>query len=150
MQGKKMNSQNVHIDLLNTHLVEHGISGLLPHNLSETLLKIMSEQFDDFQLYNYEGSDNVAVLLTSVLYLLMGDVNPIDKNKTLVLNTKDFTDKLNSYGLSITIEEIRRSGLIEILEENLPTIGNILDDNRELIATGDYDAIQDFLEKFKN
>ncbi len=146
-----MKSQNIHSDLLNTHINEYGIEGLLPQYLSETLLKIISVEFANLQGNNTgEDNESIAVLLSTVLHLARGEISSFNTGKTFEIPTDALYDKVNNYGLSIMIEEIRRADLIEIAEENLPTLNNILDDNRELIATGNDRAINDFMKGFKN
>jgi len=54
------------------------------------------------------------------------------------------------YGLHITIEEIRRNGLIEITEENLPSLDTIFDEGRDLTAKCNMDMTEEFLKEFKN
>ena len=146
----KMKSQNIHSGLLKTHINKYGIEGLLPQYLSATLLKIISVEFANFQGSNIgENNESIAVLLSAVLHLARGEISSINTGKTFEIHTDALYDKINNYGLSIMIEEIRRTDLIEIAEENLPTLNNILDDNRELIATGNDRAINNFIKGFK-
>jgi len=140
-----MNTKNIHIDLLNTHISEYGIEGLLPQNLSATLLKIISVEFDDLQ---GKKDKSATVILNTVLLLSQGELYSSD-NENIDIEAEEFINQVSSYGLSITVEEIRRAGLIDISKNNLPTLNNILDTDRDLIATGNDEAINSFMKDYK-
>jgi len=140
-----MNSKNIHIDLLNTHISEYGIEGLLPQNLSTTLLKIISTEFDNLQ---GKEDKSATVILNTILLLTKGELSSAD-DKNIDIEAEEFIDQVSNYGLAITVEEIRRAGLINISIDNLPTLNNILDTNRDLIATGNDEAINSFMKDFE-
>ena len=140
-----MNAKNIHIDLLNTHISEYGIEGLLPQKLSTTLLKLISIEFDNLQ---GKKDKSATIILNTVLLLAKGDLYSGD-NKNIDVEAEEFIDQVSNYGLAITIEEIRRAGLIDISIDNLPTLGDILDPNRDLIFTGNQRKINGFMKDFK-
>jgi len=132
--------------MFNTHLSVYGIDGLLPQNLSPTLLQIISKEFNNFREES-SNQDNhpFALLLISVLMLIRGEIIQLDDYESYKIPTDEVFENINSYGVSITLEELRRWQVIQMSEENLPTLDNIFDDNADLVITGDYGKIRDFL-----
>lgn len=135
-----MNSKNIHIDLLNIHINKYGIEGLLPQNLSETLLKIISVEFDNLQGKTDKSS---TIILNTVLLLSKHKLHS-SNDEIIDIEAEEFIDQVSNYGVSITIEEIRRAGLIDISQNNLPVLSNILDSDRDLVVTGNPVAMNAF------
>jgi hypothetical protein len=137
------------VEKLREHVEERGLNGLLPQNLSKDLLQIMSCQYGNLQ-GNEEDNVSISALVMAVMCLVNNEVAIISENTIVEISYEDLMEKIDYYGTSIVLEEIRRSGLIDVSEENFPTVKNIFNENRELTVGGNHAAIEDFLTRFKN
>jgi len=137
--------------MFNTHLSIYGIDGILPQNLSPTLLHIISKEFNNFREES-SSQDNhpYAILLIAVQILMKGEITQLNDHESLKMPIDEVFSNINSYGVSITLEELRRWGIIGIAENNLPTVDNIFDENSDLVVTGNSKEIRDFLDRFNN
>ena len=145
-----MKSNKIHMGLFAEHLNAYGIEGLLPQNLSERLLKILSDEFDDFKQEDREKKGGTRLLIDAVLcFFLENDEKSFETLESIEISPDELYEAISTYGLSIIFEEIRRAGLIDISEENLPTLNNILDAHRELIVTGDSEAVNNFMKDYQ-
>lgn len=143
-----MHTTRSHIDMFNTHLSIYGIDGLLPQNLSPTLLHLMSKEFNNFrEESSSQDKHPFAILFLAVQILIKGEIIQLNDHESLKMPLDEVFNKINCYGVSIVLEELRRWRIIGIAEKNLPTVDNIFDENSDLTVTGDYKAIQDLLDR---
>ncbi len=142
-----MKKENKKLELLYKHIQTYNIDGLLPQNLSEDLLKIMSDEYGSFQK-DTKDRLGISTLLTTVLCLMHKKSVVLGEDDNLKTSYENLMENINCYGACILFEEIRLSGLIKISEENLPALNNIFDENREMKIDGNYKEIEDFLAQF--
>jgi len=129
-----------------SHIKEFGIDGLLPQNLSEDLLTILSSEYQAILDGNKSSSSTIS---KAVIFLINHHMISIDNIETFTISVEDIMVEIDYYGIRILFEEIRRTGIIEIPTDSFPTIENILEENSNLSFTGNMETIDNFMSRFK-
>jgi len=126
-QKAKVKSDNKHTNALLEHIYKIGPRSLLPHHLPDKILKALSKGYDDF---SQERSSHESEAFITAILLLSTDEKKISQNNLEMSFLEDeLYDKLNAYGIKITMEELHRMGYIGLDEHNKETLETIFDMN---------------------
>lgn len=125
-----------YIKILNKHLKKFGRKGLLPQNLTTSLLLRMLKEINSFKKNN--GTPASTILMA--VFILKSDNNQLINNLSTLnieFNSEDELMKdFNSYVTHLQLEELRRNEKIYIQKGSLPTLNNIFDTDKKLNISG--------------
>lgn len=116
-----------------TYIQKEGLNGLLPQNMPDNILDRMIEQIDAIDTDSDDTS--IVTLFLAVLSIHKGKV--ITKDGESIMRIKfepaeELIEKLDNYKISLSMEYMRRLKKIFIPINNLPTLDNILNSDREV------------------
>jgi hypothetical protein len=124
-QKAKVKSDNKHTNALLEHIYKVGPRSLLPHHLTDKLLKALAKGYDDFS--QERSSHESEAFFTAVLLLSMDEKKISTSNLKMSFLEDELNNKLNAYGIKIGMEELHRMGYIGLDEHNKETLKTIFD-----------------------
>jgi hypothetical protein len=120
------------LEKFNAYVQKNGLDILLPQNMSQEIFNDILKGVYAYKDHKYNSS--VPCLLVAVLSI---------KAKSLILKSEhdlqvsfklqdEVMVEFDNYVLTILLEEQRRKGILNFTEDSLPTLENILDNDREV------------------
>lgn len=116
------------------HCQKYGIDGLLPQNLTDSLLDRLLEEI--MSIRDEDEKVTPTLLLLIILSLRSGHCLTGTPPVSIKFNgEKDIMDSFENYEMAIMIEVYRRDSKIKISKDSLPTVKNIFNKNRNITFT---------------
>jgi len=114
------------------HYETFGLKGMLPQNLPEVFLQEFVFEYEAFKNNTIDKHAPSMILMAVIIFehkyrkILFEEVE-------LVVQPEKLIEKYNFYGMAIVVEDLRRKGVIDISQNDLPNVENIFDLNREIV-----------------
>jgi len=122
---------NNKISKLIDYYKEFGLKGLLPQNLSELFLQEFIFEYEAFKNDILDKHAPSMILMAVIIFEHENKKIPLDKVES-VLSPEEIIEKYNFYGMAVVIEDLRRKGIADIPQNDLPNVKNIFDLNRKI------------------
>jgi len=116
------------------HCQEYGINGLLPQNLTDSLLDRLLEEIMSIR----DKDKKVAPTLLMLIILSLRSGHCLTNTPSMSIRfdgEKDLMDSFENYEMATMIEVYRRDSKIKISKDSLPTVKNIFNKNRNVTFT---------------
>jgi hypothetical protein len=113
------------------HYEEFGLKSLLPQNLSELFLQEFIFEYEAFKNDTLDKHAPSMILMAVIIFEHEYKKIPFEKVEQ-VLKPEEIMEKYNFYGMAVVVEDLRRKGIIDMSQNDLPNVKNIFDANRKI------------------